>query len=118
MKLCIPTMDKQGLNSPISDHFGKAPTFTIFDTETSKITVFVNESDHMGGTGSPPDHIAKYGVETVLASGAGAKAISMLNDHGIKVYVGNKGTVSDALENWKNKTLKEANPENACKHHH
>jgi predicted Fe-Mo cluster-binding NifX family protein len=117
MKICIPTMDKSGLNAMISDHFGKAPVFTFIDTETNVIEAFSNESDHNGGTGSPPDHIAKHGAEIVLASGAGGKAISMLNDHGIKVYIGNHGTVKEILEKWKTGTLTEAGSESGCKHH-
>ena len=117
MKICIPTMDKKGMDSQISDHFGKAPTFTIVDTETNAVEVFDNESDHMGGTGSPPEHIAKHGAEIVLASGAGAKAISMLNGYGIKVFVGNQGTVREIVEKWHSGQMQEADSKSGCKHH-
>jgi len=117
MKLCIPTMDGNGLDAMISDHFGKAPSYTLVDSETMEVKVFVNESDHNGGVGSPPEHLARYGAQVVLASGAGAKAISMLNSKGIKVYLGNKGTVREVVESWSTGTLTEADAKGGCAHH-
>jgi predicted Fe-Mo cluster-binding NifX family protein len=122
MKLCIPTMDEKGLDAVISEHFGKAPSYTLVDSETMETKVFVNESDHNGGVGSPPEHLVRYGAEVVLASGAGAGAISKLNASGIKVYIGNKGTVREIVEKWRTGTLKEADPKGGCashgSHHH
>jgi len=117
MKLCIPTMDKKGLDAVISDHFGKAPTYTLVDSETMEVKVFANESDHNGGVGSPPEHLAKYGAQVVLASGAGAKAISMLNGYGIKVYLGNKGTVKEIVDRWSQGGMMEADAKGGCAHH-
>ena len=117
MKLCIPTMDRTGLDATICDHFGKAPTYTLVDSETMEVKVFVNESDHNGGVGSPPEHLAKYGAQIVLASGAGGKAISMLNGYGIKVYLGNKGTVKEIVDRWSHGGLKEADAQAGCAHH-
>jgi predicted Fe-Mo cluster-binding NifX family protein len=117
MKLCIPTMDDKGLDAIISEHFGKAPMYTIVDSETMEVEVFVNESDHNGGVGSTPEHIARYGAQVVLASGAGAGAISKLKGYGMKVYVGNKGTVREIVQKWASGTLTEADDKVGCSHH-
>lgn len=110
-------MDEKGMDAVVSDHFGKAPSYTLVDSETMEVKVFVNESDHNGGKGSPPEHISRYGAQVVLAAGAGAGAINKLNEYGIKVYLGSKGTVREAVDSWKAGMLKEADAKSACAHH-
>ncbi len=34
MKICFPTEDFKGLNSPVYGHFGSAPGFIFVDTKT------------------------------------------------------------------------------------
>ena len=48
MKVSIPTRDMNGLEGIVEQHFGKAPTYTIIDTETDQVTVIPNTSEHMG----------------------------------------------------------------------
>ena len=36
MKICIPVTSKDGLNSLISEHFGRAPHHIVVDLETMK----------------------------------------------------------------------------------
>jgi predicted Fe-Mo cluster-binding NifX family protein len=37
MKVCVPTTGMDGLNDTVAQHFGRAPTYTVVDTETNKI---------------------------------------------------------------------------------
>ena len=34
MLACIPTKGKNGIEDKVSDHFGSAPYFTLFDTDS------------------------------------------------------------------------------------
>lgn len=52
MKVCIPTYGKSGLNDQVNEHFGRAPTFTIVDTDNMEVKVIENRSEHMGGSGN------------------------------------------------------------------
>lgn len=117
MKVGIPTMGNRGIEEIVSEHFGRAPTYTIVDSETDSVDIIDNRSEHMGGTGKPPEPLARAGVEVMLCSGLGPRAISMFESYGIEVYVGAAGTVSDALKSWKNGALQEATDANACKEH-
>jgi predicted Fe-Mo cluster-binding NifX family protein len=117
MKLCIPTMGGGGLDDAVSDHFGRAPTFTVVDTETNEVLVIKNRSEHMGGLGKPPEHVAKTGAKVLLCSGLGPRAIDMLVGFGIEVFVGATGTAKDAIGMWKEGKLTPANHDVACKEH-
>lgn len=117
MKLCIPTMDNGGLDDPVCDHFGRAPTFTVVDTDTNEVRVVKNRSEHMGGLGKPPEHIAKTGAKVLICSSLGPRAIDMLVGFGVEVYVGATGTAKDAVDAWKEGKLTPASYDVACKGH-
>ena len=117
MKVCVPTMGKGGLDELISAHFGRAETFTIVDIDTDEIEVVPNTSEHMGGTGLPPELIASRGAHTMLVGGLGPKAVQMFEQYGIDVFVGATGTVKDAVSDWQEGVLEEATDENICRDH-
>jgi predicted Fe-Mo cluster-binding NifX family protein len=117
MKLCIPTMEKGGLDDAVCDHFGRTPTFTVYDTDTKEVLVVRNRSEHMGGLGKPPEHVARTGAKVLICSGLGPKAIDMLGSFGIEVYVGACGTADEAIVMWREGKLRTASMSNACKEH-
>lgn len=117
MKVCVPTMGQSGMNEVISPHFGRCPHYTLIDTETNEVEVFPNTSEHMGGTGLPPELIARKGASVMLCSGLGPRAIQMFEQFGIEVFVGASGTVKDAISDWKSGKLQVATDETACKEH-
>jgi predicted Fe-Mo cluster-binding NifX family protein len=118
MRICLPTNNSGGLGDHLCEHFGRAPTFTVVDTESDEVTVHQNRSEHMGGTGKPPEQIAKTGAKVLICSGLGPKAIDMLVSFGVEVYVGAYGTVGEAIQQWKEGKLSLADAQNACKEHH
>ena len=101
----------------VNDHFGRAPTFTVVDTETNEVLVVENISEHMGGTGMPPEHIAKTGADVLICSGLGGRAIDMFAEFKIAIFVGATGTVRNAIDMWKEGKLIAANHDVACKGH-
>ncbi len=117
MKVCIPTVGYGGLEEHVGEHFGRVPTYTIFDTETNEVKVIENTSEHMGGSGYPPEILAREGVGIMLCSGLGRRAIGLFEQFGIMVYIGAMGTVRNALDRWKEGGLQPATDETACKKH-
>ena len=117
MKVCIPAMGDKGLEDSVGEHFGRVPFYTLIETETEKVEVLRNTSEHMGGQGYPPEILARAGVEVMLCGGLGHKAIRMFEDLGIMVYVGAYGKIKDSIDMWKNDKLHAATDENACKQH-
>ena len=117
MKVSVPTRDENGLDGIVEQHFGRAPMYTIIDTETGEVKVISNDSEHTGGVGLPPEHLHKNGVDIMLCGGLGFKAVRMFEEYGIEVFVGAGGTVRDTYEAWKAGKLQNATAENACSEH-
>ena len=117
VKVCVPTMGNNGLKEYVSEHFGRAPTFTIVDLSTNEVKIIPNTSEHMGGIGKPPELIAGAQVDVMLCSGLGPRAIQMFEQQGVEVFVGARGTVKEAIKAWKEGRLQEATDANACKMH-
>ena len=118
MKICIPTMGKEGLSEKAHNHFGSANYFTIYDAESKDIAVVENDNQHhTHGACQPLQAIAKLNIDVVLTSGMGGRAIQILNDGGIKVYILDGDTVKEAIDKFESDSLKELTPEMGCMDH-
>ena len=118
MKVCVPTLGYDGWEEKVGGHFGRVPTYTIIDTETNEVRVIENTSEHMGGTGLPPELMRQHGADILLCKGLGTKALQLCNQLGIEVYVCQGDTVKEIFEMWRSKRLKRASYEDACRGHH
>ena len=119
MRIAIPTHGRYGLEDHVNPHFGRAPTFTIFDESTGSLEIVENTSEHFGGAGLPPELLSRKRVDALLCSGIGPKAVQAFQSMGIRVFVGASGTVSEALEAFRSGSLREATDAGACaKHRH
>ncbi|MBZ2166466.1 NifB/NifX family molybdenum-iron cluster-binding protein [Methanobacterium spitsbergense] len=118
MKICIPSMDNNGLFSEISVHFGKSPYFTILDVKDNKIEeieVIESEGRHAGGKKTLAEIIIQSKPDVLLCANLGSKALQMFNKEDIKIYVGASGNVKNTFEEWKNDNLKRADETMVCK---
>ncbi len=118
MNICIPISAEQGLDSPISEHFGQAPAFAMINDDTNDMTIVKNTGTHHGGTLAPPELIGQAGADMLLCGGLGVKAVRLFEQQGIRVYCQASGTVADALKAYKDGALPEATDANACQHDH
>lgn len=117
MRICVPSAGSGGLKDGVGEHFGRVPTYTILDSETEEYEVIDNESEHRGGSGLPADLLADAGVDVVVCSGLGRKAINLLGQHGVEVNTGVSGTVQQAVNQWKRDELSSASEADACSRH-
>jgi predicted Fe-Mo cluster-binding NifX family protein len=113
MRVCVPSAGQGGLEDLVGEHFGRSPTYTVCDTETGEVEVIPNESEHMGGSGLPAEHLAAAGVDVVICSGIGRRAVDLLSRYGIEVVTGASGTVGEAIRAWREGRLGGAAP---CDH--
>lgn len=117
MRIAIPVQNIDGLKSKVSAHFGRAVGFIVYDKETEEVEAVTNTSEHMGGTGKPPELIKDSDVDLVLCSNLGGRAVEMFKQMGIDVCVNASGTAADAIEAWSKGELTMANSRNACQEH-
>lgn len=118
MKLCIPTIGTEGLTATVSGHFGSAPCFTIYDTIAQSIQIIENQNQHHShGACQPLSALNGQEIDAVVCGGMGARAVSNLNQGGIKAYLGQSGTVQEIVAAFIKGDLPELSPANACNQH-
>jgi predicted Fe-Mo cluster-binding NifX family protein len=117
MKICIPILQQQGFDSPISSHFGQASGFALVDEETNMLSFMLNSGHHHGGPQTPAELIAEAGANIVLCGGLGRNAVRLLRQHNIQVYTQASGTVAETLKAYQDGALPEATEATACQHH-
>lgn len=82
-KIAIPLTNNQ-----LSNHFGKAEYFQIFETENNSIidTMMIKAPPHEHG--KLPQWIAEQGITNVISGGIGQKAIALLQESNITLIYG------------------------------
>ncbi len=99
-RIFFPLLEDNGINSRISQHFGHAPFFGLYDTDTKEFLVKENVLDHADPSKSPVDQIVEaVNPTTVFALGIGTRAITLFNEKGICLKTGPYETVKDAVAN-------------------
>ncbi len=118
MKICFPVELDKGLESVPYAHFGSAPVFLIFDTETESTNAVANQNlDHSHGMCSPLKALGGEKIDVIFVGGIGAGAVSKLNNMGIRIYEATRGTIRDNIKLFNDKAIKEISIEHACKGH-
>ena len=118
MKLCIPTMENNGLDSKVYSHFGSASAFIIYDTESDTLEELDNsDKQHIHGQCHPMNSLNGRNIDAIIVGGIGARAIEKLQANNIKVFRSEPGTVESNIELFKKGLLKELTLEDACMHH-
>jgi predicted Fe-Mo cluster-binding NifX family protein len=118
MLVCLPTNADAGAADTICDHFGSAPFFTLYDSDTDQFTILPNQnSGHRHGTCHPLSQLQEHKIDGVVCKGMGRRAIDMLASQDIKVYLAGSGRVADAVAKIKAGELPEIDPAQACRGH-
>jgi ArsR family transcriptional regulator len=118
MKLCFPIEANNGIDSIVYGHFGSAPLFILFDTETNTLETINNQNlEHIHGRCSPLQALNGKSVDAILVGGIGAGAIGKLNAMGIKVFKASDDTVQKNIDLFKNNSLPEIKVDDACNQH-
>jgi len=118
MKICIPTASNQGKESRLFDHFGSAPYFTLYHSDTGELEIVSNQNEHHAhGQCNPVSMISSHHVEAVICRGMGRRAILALQNAGITVYLSRSVTAEECLREFEENKLAVITPEEACPGH-
>ncbi len=98
-RMFFPLLNKNGMDSEISPHFGHAPFFGLYDTGTKELTITENTLEHTDPSKSPVDQIVEsVNPTTVFAQGIGGRAIGLFDEKGISLKTGPYRIVKEAIE--------------------
>ena len=117
MKIAVSSSGKS-LDARIDPRFGRCSDFIIIDTEDMSYEAFGNENAALGGGAGiqSAQFVASKGVGALITGYCGPNAVQTLTAAGIKSYVGQNGTVREAVESYKNGKLTPATEANAPSH--
>ncbi len=118
MKICFPVKSDKGLDSEVFGHFGSAPIFVVFDTETKAVDTINNQDlGHVHGKCNPLKALDGNIVDAVIVGGIGGGAMNKLKKAGIKVYKSSETKVQDNITLFENNSLSEFSKEHTCGGH-
>jgi predicted Fe-Mo cluster-binding NifX family protein len=107
MKVAI-TSSGNDLMADIDPRFGRAENFILVDPETMEFTVVENTQNlnlPQGAGIQAAKTIVDHKAKVLITGNCGPKAFQILDKVGIKIIVGAKGRVVDALQQYKNNEL-------------
>ena len=110
MRIAVTTQGKD-LDAQVDSRFGRAPSFLVLDTETQHFEVVQNAQslDLPQGAGiQSAQNVLPHKPDVVLTGNCGPKAFRVLQAAGIKVVVGVKGRIADAVKDYLNGKYDEA----------
>ncbi len=110
MKIAV-TAAGEDMSAQVDPRFGRAQSFIVCDTESGEwelVSNSVNLNAMQGAGIQTAQMLAKTGVAAVVTGHCGPKAFRVLDAAGIKVYSGASGTVTEALDAFKNGQLQAA----------
>jgi predicted Fe-Mo cluster-binding NifX family protein len=107
MKICV-TATANSLDAQIDPRFGRGSYLVIVDSETMQFEAIPNmAAGASGGAGiQAAQTIANKNVKLLITGNVGPKAFQALSAAGIEVATGAFGTVREAVETFKNGTLR------------
>ncbi|MFH0961089.1 MAG: NifB/NifX family molybdenum-iron cluster-binding protein [archaeon] len=117
MIIAIPTDGKRGLAELVAEHFGRCRTYTFLDERGAIVEIIDNTSEHMGGSGLPPELMKRHGAGVLLCKSLGPRALDLCGHLGITVFVCQAGTVKEAFKMFKAKKAKKAGQDDICEEH-
>jgi predicted Fe-Mo cluster-binding NifX family protein len=122
VRIVIPVSEEKGVNSRLSQHFGRAPFYAIIDLdENGKVVgsgTIANTSEHFGGVGLPPDRILQLKPKALITYGLGSKALNIFQNAGVAVLRTEVDTVIEVVNAYNSDELQELTEGCHQAHHH
>ncbi len=99
-KIFFPLINNKGLDSEISQHFGHAPFFGLYEVNSKELTITKNDLDHSDPDKSPIDQIEEVvHPTTIFAKSIGGRAINLIKEKGLGLKTGDYNIVKEVIEN-------------------
>ncbi|MEM1586739.1 MAG: NifB/NifX family molybdenum-iron cluster-binding protein [Candidatus Bathyarchaeia archaeon] len=110
-RIVIPAEDEGGLNSRLSEHFGRAPYFVVVDLDENNnilsVQVVPTAGEHFSGMSRPADNILKFRPNAIITHGMGPRTLSVFQNAGIAVLRANANIVREVIEAYRQDTPEE-----------
>jgi predicted Fe-Mo cluster-binding NifX family protein len=118
MKIAVSSSG-QSLDSQIDPRFGRCACFIIVETDDMNFKAFDNESIALGGGAGiqAAQFVASKGAKAVITGNCGPNAVRTLSASSVEVFIGQTGTVREAVEKYKMGVIKSTSAPNVTDHY-
>lgn len=118
MKIAVSSSERD-LSAQIDPRFGRCAYFVIVETDDMSFEVFNNESIALGGGAGiqAAQFVASKGAEAVLTGNCGPNAVQTLGASHVEIFVGQSGTVKEAIEKYKRGDMTSTKAANVADHY-
>ena len=101
MKIAVSSSGND-LDSQVDPRFGRCAYFVIVETDDMGFEAFENGSIAMGGGAGiqAAQFVASKGAKAVITGNVGPNAVQTLSAAGVETFVGQSGTVREAMERY------------------
>jgi len=122
MTVCFPISENEGISSPLSDHFGRAPYFALVSIPSMAVEVIENaqEHSHTHGVGQhgacvPVALLQEKNVERVVCRGMGRGALTRMQEAHINVFSSTHTSLEEAMAALLADDLPRLDPGGSCR---
>ncbi len=118
-RLAMPVLKNAGLESRISQHFGKACGFIILNSDGSNCEYLDTKASRRSNECAPIRALVEHGSKVLLCCSMGRGALTRSHEAGLLILQANSGdSVADVLNAFQKGRCNDF-PDNAlCLHHH
>lgn len=111
VRIIIPVIDESGMDSRLSEHFGRTPYFAVVEVAengqvVSQRTV-ANTGEHFGGSGRRADFVLQLKPDAIITYGMGPRGLSIYQSVRVAVLRANANTVREVIAAYYNNELQE-----------
>jgi predicted Fe-Mo cluster-binding NifX family protein len=99
VRIAIPSTLPGGLESAVGEHFGHCDLYTVVDVTdglVAQVGILPNVPHEQGGCLGPVNHLARHGVNVLIAGGMGLRPLMGFNEVGIEVFRGTRAASVEA----------------------
>jgi len=118
MKIAVSSSGTN-LDSQIDPRFGRCDYFIIVNTDDMSFEAFDNEAIALGGGAGiqSSQFVVSKGAEAVITGNVGPNAVHTLSAAGVKIFMGQTGSVREAVERYRRGDIKPEGSPNVTDHY-
>lgn len=104
-KIIFPVAENKGLDSPLAEHFGRAPYFLLVEVdeedEALSHRLVTNTGEHFGGRGHAHDTILEHKPDYIVVYGMGPRRLAAMEEAGVTVLRATASRVAELLQDYR-----------------
>ena len=116
--IAIPSVDKKGLKSKLSLHFGHCSAYTVITIKNNKLieakAITNNHCVEQRTCMTPVQCLLDNGVQILITNSVGQRPFAYLNQSGIKIFYSEEGAIHKIIKDFLEGTLKRFDLQNIC----